>query len=129
MFCQFRELSISLPKQIIYGMNWQKSDIDRELNIIVEAVRSQTEPVAIYLFGSYAYGVPHKDSDLDIYAVVPDSVEDIPELQANIRGAILGKSRLPLDLLIGKQSSFEWRKDALTLEKTVLTKGMKLYGD
>jgi predicted nucleotidyltransferase len=109
-------------------MNLQKSDIDRELSLIVEAIRSQTEPVAIYLFGSYAYGIPNQDSDLDIYAVVPDNVEDIPELQANIRGALFGKNNMPLDLLIGRQSTFEWRKKALTLEKTVLTRGMKLYG-
>lgn len=26
----------------------------------------------IYLFGSYAYGQPHRDSDFDLYVIIPD---------------------------------------------------------
>jgi predicted nucleotidyltransferase len=35
------------------------------------------EPEKIILFGSYAYGTPHKDSDLDIYIITKD--EFIPK--------------------------------------------------
>ncbi|MDR1051627.1 MAG: nucleotidyltransferase domain-containing protein [Deltaproteobacteria bacterium] len=31
----------------------------------------------IYLFGSYAYGEPTEDSDLDFYVVVPNDSERI----------------------------------------------------
>jgi predicted nucleotidyltransferase len=48
-----------------------QAQIDLIKNIIVE-----TLPVEqIYLFGSYAYGTPHKDSDLDFYVVLNDEVQ------------------------------------------------------
>lgn len=33
------------------------------------------DPIAIYLFGSYAWGTPNKDSDLDLLIVVDKSDE------------------------------------------------------
>ena len=48
--------------------------IQQELDIIKENVLKTVPAEAIYLFGSYAYGTPEKDSDLDIYVVVPDDV-------------------------------------------------------
>jgi len=40
------------------------SGIKQELDEIIKAI-SNTVPVEeIYLFGSYAYGTPHKDSDM-----------------------------------------------------------------
>ena len=42
--------------------------VDKKLlKEIVEKILSVVTPVQIVLFGSYAYGVPTKDSDLDIY--------------------------------------------------------------
>jgi predicted nucleotidyltransferase len=101
-----------------------------ELDLITAAVKANCNPVAIYLFGSYAYGTPHADSDLDIYVVVPDDeAGNVPELSAGIRSGLRKKTVMPMDLLIGKQSSFEWRKKELTLEKTVTQQGIKLYGN
>jgi hypothetical protein len=51
------------------------------------------------------------------------------ELNAGIRSGLRKKMFMPMDLLIGKQSSFEWRKKELTLERTVMLKGIKLYGN
>ena len=33
------------------------------------------DPIAIYIFGSYAWGTPTEDSDLDLLVVVRDSIE------------------------------------------------------
>ncbi|MDR1919562.1 MAG: nucleotidyltransferase domain-containing protein [Tannerellaceae bacterium] len=100
------------------------------LDLITAAVKANCNPVAIYLFGSYAYGTPHADSDLDIFVVVPDEeAGNVPELCADIRSGLYKKMGMPMDLLIGKQSSFEWRKKELTLERTVIQQGIKLYGN
>jgi predicted nucleotidyltransferase len=56
--------------------------IKRELKTITNAITDNTEAVAIYLFGSYAYGEPHGDSDLDIYAVFPDTDVDTQAINA-----------------------------------------------
>ncbi|MDR0721943.1 MAG: nucleotidyltransferase domain-containing protein, partial [Treponema sp.] len=33
-------------------------------------------PQSIYLFGSYAYGTPTEESDIDMYTVIPDSIKN-----------------------------------------------------
>jgi predicted nucleotidyltransferase len=101
-----------------------------ELDLITAAVKANCNPVAIYLFGSHAYGTPNADSDLDIYVVVPDDeAGNVVELSACIRSGLYKKTVMPMDLLIGKQSSFEWRKNALTLENAVTQRGIKIYGN
>ncbi|GHT48623.1 hypothetical protein AGMMS49982_00250 [Bacteroidia bacterium] len=105
-----------------------KEEISNDLTLITEAVTAAVNPVAIYLFGSYAYGTPNADSDIDIYAVVPDSVADTLELNAQIRYALFYKQRKPIDLLIGKHAYFEKRKQSSTLENIIANQGIKIYG-
>ena len=80
------------------------------------------------MFGSYAYGTPGEKSDLDIYVVVPDGTENLSELQADIRELLWKKKTVPLDLLVGRSSVFNRRKNGPTLERAVAQKGLKLYG-
>jgi predicted nucleotidyltransferase len=104
------------------------SVIQDELDLITTAIKANTTPDSIYLFGSYANGTPNADSDIDIYVVVPDSEEDPIELGAKIRMGITRRNFPSLDLLIGKRSTFENRKNRLTLEKIVADEGIKIYG-
>ncbi len=43
--------------------------IEKALNEIVRRLVADYQPEKIILFGSYAYGEPHKDSDLDLWIV------------------------------------------------------------
>jgi len=104
------------------------SAIQNELDHITAAIKAHTTPESIYLFGSYANGTPHDDSDIDIYVVVPDSETDTIELNAKICLDLARKKTLPIDLLIGKKSIFENRKNRLTLEKVIADEGVKIYG-
>lgn len=38
---------------------------------VVEQIAREFSPERIYLFGSYAYGKPHRDSDVDLLVVMP----------------------------------------------------------
>jgi len=102
--------------------------IQSELELITAAIKANTTPESIYLFGSYANGIPNSDSDIDIYVVVPDSETDTIELNAKIRTDLSAKKMMPIDLLIGKKSVFENRKNRLTLEKVIAKEGVKIYG-
>ena len=102
--------------------------IQNELDHITAAIKANTEPEAIYLFGSYANGTPDSDSDIDIYVVVPDSETDTIELGAKIRMSMSQRKMRPIDLLIGKKSTFENRKNRLTLEKVIADEGVNIYG-
>jgi predicted nucleotidyltransferase len=103
--------------------------IQRDLDIIKESVLKTVPAEAIYLFGSYAYGTPDKDSDLDIYVVVPDNIQRNPlDISADIMTGLYKKIKTPLDLLVGKSSVFNSRKEAPTLQKTIARRGVLLYG-
>ena len=81
----------------------------------------------IYLFGSYAYGNPTEESDIDIYIVTPDDVGSFSELYAKIVGDLSTKKIFFLDLLFARESVFEVRKIKNVLERTVYKKGRILY--
>ena len=101
----------------------------RELEIIKEGILQTVPAQAIYLFGSYAYGTPHKDSDLDIYVVVPDSLEGHPvEMNAEILDHLYKKIQMPIDLMVNRASIFERRRQGPTLQRTIANKGVRLYG-
>jgi len=102
--------------------------IQKELDIIKESVLKSVPAEAIYLFGSYAYGTPTEDSDLDIYVVVPDADIDLVDLRGQIRKNLRRKKSMPMDLLVGKASVFNRRKHGLTLESVIAKKGVRLHG-
>jgi len=106
-----------------------KDNIQEELNTLVQAIASNTKIESIFLFGSWAYGEPKQDSDLDIYLVIPDNDADIYELNAEIRFALYKKLTLPLDLVIAKKSVFERRCKLLTLESVIAKQGVRIYGN
>ena len=103
--------------------------LQKELDLIKESVLQAVPAEAIYLFGSYAYGVPDDGSDLDIYVVVPDTVQQNPlDISAEIMTSLYKKIKIPIDLLVGKSSIFNSRKDSPTLQKTIVQKGLLIYG-
>ena len=102
--------------------------IQRELDIIKNGILQTVPAEAIYLFGSYAYGTPSEDSDLDIYVVVPEDSGDLIDLQADIRMNLWEKKTVPMDLLLGKSSVFNRRKQGLTLENVIAERGVLLHG-
>jgi predicted nucleotidyltransferase len=102
-----------------------QTELDTLKNIIIN-----TLPVEqIILFGSYAYGTTHKDSDLDLYVVVKDDME-MREIDAGvkIRTAICRAQTMPLDIIVSKNSTFLRRKLGPTMERKIAREGIKIYG-
>jgi len=105
------------------------SEIKQELDEITKII-TETVPVeTIYLFGSYAYGTPHENSDFDLYIVFKDEM-DIRELDAirSIRFAMNSIRTKPIDFLGLKKNRFLDRKIYATLERKIDREGVKLYG-
>ncbi|MFP3041049.1 nucleotidyltransferase domain-containing protein [Treponema primitia] len=94
-------------------------------NIIVDTVPVEQ----IYLFGSYAYGKPQADSDLDFYVILNDDApyRDL-EAMDRIGLALYGHKSMPTDILVAKKSRFQYRVSAPTLEQEVVEKGVLIYG-
>jgi predicted nucleotidyltransferase len=85
------------------------------------------DPVKIYLFGSYAWGCPTEDSDLDLLIIIDTSDE-----QRHKRGkqgflALWGLG-ISKDLMVYTQDEIEQRaSDATSLVHKILQKGKVLY--
>jgi len=101
-----------------------QTELDKLKEIIIK-----TLPIdQIYLFGSYAYGNPRKDSDIDLFIVLKDEVE-IREIDAaiQIRLAVANHQTFSLDLIISKKSKYLERQTAPTLERKIAREGVLLY--
>ena len=105
------------------------SDVKPELDAITKIIVDTVPVEAIYLFGSYANGTPHKDSGFDLYIVFSDEMP-MRELDAIhlIRKAIIPVRKKPLDLIGLKQDRFCYRKMYATLERKIDREGIRLYG-
>ena len=119
---------------VLYNVNRQSMQNDipgimQELDVITRIIADTVPIEAIYLFGSYAYGNPNKESDVDLYVVFKDELP-IRELDAifAIHTAIAPFKNMPLDVIGLKQNRFLDRKMYATLERKIAREGVKLYG-
>ena len=95
----------------------KRSQIKAYCNVLAREFR----PQKIILFGSYAYGKPTKDSDVDLVVIMSLRGRDIKMMGA-IRARI--GAPFPLDLLV-------WRPDKLSrmqsFNEEVLSRGKVMY--
>jgi predicted nucleotidyltransferase len=98
-----------------------------EIASIVSVIKSAVDCDKIYLFGSYAYGEPTEDSDLDFYVVVPDDAERTVEKRLRINMAFQGVKHTPVDVLASHAGRFAELSQLPTLERKVFTEGILLY--
>ncbi len=99
-----------------------------ELEHIKQAILNTVETEAIYLFGSYAYGTPSEDSDLDFYVVIPDGGIRPLEAMQLLGIAIYKEQKRPVDILVSSATDFHQRKQLPTIERTIARDGVLLYG-
>ncbi|MCL2194918.1 MAG: nucleotidyltransferase domain-containing protein [Oscillospiraceae bacterium] len=101
--------------------------INDEIKAIAEAIKDAVPAEQIYLFGSYAYGQPHENSDYDFFVVVPDNMRVIDAVHHSYR-AVPRPLNKPIDILANTVSRFHERKTWIaTIEKNVAQKGVLLY--
>ena len=102
-----------------------QAELETLTNIIVNTVPVEQ----IYLFGSYACGTPHKDSDLDLYVVLRDNAE-IRELDAVVQifHAIGRVKTKPVDIITNKKSKYLKLASGPTMERKIAREGIKIYG-
>jgi predicted nucleotidyltransferase len=107
-----------------------KETFEDRLQIILDTILENVDHELIkkiYLFGSYAYGKPNKNSDIDICVVVADDA-DITETYMKFAVPLFDKGIVPVDKLMYHKSEFEEKKDKQGIVNTIITKGRLLYG-
>ena len=98
-----------------------------KLGKIKESVLKYVPARYIYLFGSYAFGDATEESDIDIYVVTPDNVNNFSEIYTKIIGDLGDKKIYFIDLLLSRETVFNARKENNIFEKTISKSGRLLY--
>ena len=103
------------------------SVVKEELEHYVSFISRMDGVVRIYLYGSYAYGTPTDESDIDLMVVVKDGADSLKVMQGVSRG--LMNRRVSLDVLVDNMSDFiELSKsDRVTLQREIKNKGVLVY--
>lgn len=98
-----------------------------ELENLLKEINKVSGVTSIYLFGSYAYGIPNEDSDLDICILTDDRSKRKIEIMKVIRKLVSKVATMPIDLLVYYSDEFNERaKSECTMEHEILFQGVKL---
>lgn len=99
---------------------------DALLQEMTQRIVEAFHPYKVILFGSYAYGTPHEDSDIDLL-VIMDSEESMSKRMIQVR-EVAKIPFLPMDILVYTPEEIEQRLkigDFFFIE--ILEKGKVLY--
>ena len=98
----------------------------RLLDDIVHRIVEGAYPERIILFGSHAYGIPTKESDIDLIIVKEDVISKRKE-SVRIRKLLRG-ILLPFDIIVVRPEEFEFYKDEPgSIFKEASRKGVVIY--
>lgn len=102
-------------------------DYKKIIDEIIKRIAENINPLKVILYGSYAYGSPTKDSDIDLLIIKESS---IPRYQRSkeVRRVLRGM-KVAVDIIVYTPEEVEKWKDIDTAFITgVLKKGKVLYG-
>ena len=105
----------------------EKAVIEQKIQEIVQKIVKEYRPEKIILFGSWAWGEPHEDSDIDLLVVMESDKPRI-ERQREIKN-LIDPSGIPVDILVHTSRELEEsinKKRNLFLEDIVYN-GKALY--
>ena len=82
-----------------------------QIESVVQVIVEGYEPMKIILFGSYAYGHPTKDSDLDLLIIKDGEASGI-QRNRRVRN-ILKDFSIPIDVIVKSSQEFDMFKDVI----------------
>ena len=93
----------------------------------IQRIVSELKPEKIILFGSYAYGNPTPDSDVDLLVIMKTKAKEIDRYLAVSN--LLYPRQFPVDILVKTPKEIEAasRKKGNFFLREILTKGKVMY--
>lgn len=99
----------------------------RQIKKVAEKIVKEYKPEKIILFGSYAWGKPYADSDVDLF-VLKRTNDSVIERHKKV-GRLLFGSGFPVDVLIYTPSQVKRRLGMGDFfMRNIISKGKLLYG-
>ncbi len=100
---------------------------DEIIQEIKNRIVKGAHPDKIILFGSYAYGNPMKDSDLDLLVIMPSN-EPMHKRVLQIR-KLLSDFRIPKDIIVYTPEEVEiWKDASAAFITSIIRTGKVIYG-
>lgn len=97
----------------------------KDIQKIVQQIVEHFHPQKVILFGSYAYGQPTEDSDVDLLVVMET---DEKPLHAAARIAASVDHPFPLDIIVRRPLDLEaYLAEKSVFETQMITRGLTLY--
>lgn len=102
--------------------------LQQVLDEIVAILQAHYQPEEVILFGSYAYGRPHQDSDLDLF-IIKESADRPVARQVSVRRLLRKINyQMPLTIIVMTPNEAQQRvRIGDQFVKEVLDKGKVLY--
>jgi predicted nucleotidyltransferase len=103
--------------------------VNDEILSIKDTIVANVDPEKVYLFGSYAYGTPHKDSDYDFYVVLKDDspIKPLDAMKVIEMSLFKANLRKATDILANYKNRFDARSIQPTMERKIVREGIVLY--
>jgi predicted nucleotidyltransferase len=100
----------------------------KQIEEITRRIVSNYKPEKIILFGSYAYGTPTEDSDLDLLVVVKKSKQPRLQRARGIRKFLWGITDIPKDIRVYTLEEIdEWKEVEEAFITSIVKRGKILY--
>ncbi|GAA3998276.1 nucleotidyltransferase domain-containing protein [Hymenobacter fastidiosus] len=100
---------------------------EEQIQAIVRRIVAGYQPDRIILFGSYAYGTPTEDSDLDLLVIKPDK-SSRAERAVAVRRLVRSPEMPAMDILVRTPEEVAAAAEVrFTVEAQALQKGRLLY--
>jgi len=100
--------------------------IDFIKTLILDSVNKEVIK-KVYLFGSYAYGKPNEDSDIDLCVVIGNEYKRT-DIYFNIALNLSNNDIRPCDLLVYNEKYFVGAESGRGIENVIMNNGVLLYG-
>ncbi len=105
-------------------MYWGADIPMRVIHRYARAIAEEFHPDKIILFGSYAWGTPHKDSDVDLLVVMPAYNQHNQAVRIRWRLA----APFPVDPIVRTPKEMKWRlAEGESFTTAIVSQGKVLY--
>ncbi len=101
---------------------------EAQIQAVVQRIVEGYAPDRIILFGSYAYGVPTENSDLDLLIIKKNAEKRAIERDLTVRHLLWGGPMPPMDIFIRTPQEVQLAMSQIyTIEAEAMQKGRILY--
>lgn len=96
---------------------------------VTRRIVAELNPEEIILFGSYAWGKPHKYSDIDLCVIVPDGIPEFNRIEWGVRALnAINDLMVDVDVMVTTRSVIDMFKTVpASLQRKIVEEGKLLY--